>query len=127
MNDGSEPVTDQAENDTVRLLRLAGPRTHVSAARASRVKSAVHAEWQERTRRRKMRKRSLVAAAILAAASTVLVIGRLNRIDRQPVALGEAVAVVEQVEGAPRRAAGSARAGSAAIVSRTESIRIGEW
>jgi ferric-dicitrate binding protein FerR (iron transport regulator) len=127
MNDGSEPVRDEAENDTVRLLQLAGPREHASAARASRVKSAVHAEWQARARRRARRRRSLAAATILAAASMVLVIGRFNRIDRQAVPLGEMVAVVEQVEGAPRRAVDAADAATGAIVSRKEAIRIGEW
>jgi hypothetical protein len=114
MKDFSEPNVDEADDAAVRLLRMAGPRETVSAARESRVKSAVHAEWQARTRRRSARRRVIFVSAVLAAASVVAVIVRFNQIDRRAVPLGEAVAVVEQIDGSPS-------------LSRNDPIRVGEW
>ena len=127
MKDARAPNTD-SEDDMTRLLRMAGPRATVSVTRMARVNSAVRAQWQARTRQRAARRRVMVAAAAIAAAASVaLMIGRLNQIDRRTVPLGEIVAVVEQIEGRPQRASDASDVPTTAILSRHETIRVGEW
>ena len=55
----SNAATD--EEQTVRLLRLAGPRPVAPEMRAARVREAVHTQWQVRNRRRVIRQRTLAA------------------------------------------------------------------
>jgi FecR protein len=126
---GHESGTDNGVDEaTVRLLRLAGPRPAVPATRASRVRAAVHAEWQIVTRRRALRRRVLFISAVLtAAAALVLVIGRINLLDRRPVPLGVRVAVVEQIDGTPRRISGTTDRQTTAGLLKGDVVRIGDW
>jgi hypothetical protein len=128
MNEALEPRTDAADEDaTMRLLRIAGPREVVSDTRAVRVRATVHAEWQTRTRRRAIRRRVVFTSAILVAASIVLMIGPFSQRDRRSASLGQPVAVVEQIDGAPQRASGGSDAPTTASLVRNEPIRAGEW
>jgi hypothetical protein len=128
MNDAPNPSTEDAdENATMRLLRLAGPRSPVPVSRAARVRAAVHAQWRIRSRRRAIRRRVVSASVLLAAAALVLTIGRLKFVDRRAVPLGELVAVVEQIEGMPRRATDISDGPAVAGLSRNDRIRTGEW
>lgn len=129
MNDAREPGTDEADEDaTVRLLRLANPRVPVSATRAARVRAAVHTEWQADVRRRATRKRLAFASAFVAAVAVLgLMIGRFNLVDRGAAPLGEPVAVVEQVDGVPRRVSGTSDGPRTAAMSRDDTVRVGEW
>jgi ferric-dicitrate binding protein FerR (iron transport regulator) len=129
MNDHREHGVHDSDDDTIRLLRLAGARMPVLPARAARVRTAVHAEWQAGVRRRTTRRR-LVFPAVAAAAVAVLVLlsGTWRLADRRmtPPLPGEQVAVVEQLDGSPQRFSNAE--GSAAInLSPRDAIRIGDW
>jgi hypothetical protein len=128
MNDARDPSTEDADEDaTIRLLYLAGPRSPVPVTRAARVRAAVHEQWQIRSRRRAMRRRVVSAFVLLAAAALVLTIGRFKLVDRRPAPLSELVAVVEQIEGMPRRATDTSGGPAVASLSRNDRIRTGEW
>lgn len=128
MNNARERSTEDADEDAlIRLLRLAGPSSPVPGTRAARVRAAVHAQWQIRNRRRSIRRRVAFASVLLAAAVLILAIGRFTLVDRRAAPLGELVAVVEQIEGMPRRATNTSDGPAAAALSRNESIRTGEW
>lgn len=128
MNDARDPSTDDADEDaTMRLLRLAGSRSPVPATRAARVRGAVHAQWQIRSRQRAMRRRIVSASVLLATAALVLTIGRFTLVDRRAAPFGEVVAVVEEIEGVPRRATDSSDGPAVTSVSRNDRIRTGDW
>ena len=129
MNDALDPGTHETDEDaTMRLLRLSRPRVPVSATRAARVRAAVHTEWQTGVRRRATPKRLAFASAFLAAVAVLgLMIGRFNLVDRRPAPLGEPVAVVEQVDGLPRRVSGTSDEPGTAAMSRDDTVRVGEW
>jgi hypothetical protein len=128
MIDAPDPRIDVADEDaTLRLLRMAGPRETVSGTRADRVKAIVQAEWQARTRRRTVRRRVLFACAILTAASVALVIMRFTDVARRLVPLGEPVAILEQIEGAPQRVGDNPGAPTTASLLSGETLRVGEW
>lgn len=114
MSDFHTPLSTNADEDaTVRLLHVAGPRVPVSSERADRVRSAARVAWQGQTRRRAIRKRALVAATLAAAAAVVVLLGRGER--SQPhIAVGDPVALVEQVDGI-------------AELQPEDAVRIGEW
>lgn len=114
---------NEDEDLTVRLLRLAGPRPPAPDARAARVREAVHGHWQARGRRRRIRRRSMAAVLVAAAAVLVVMASRERRVDRPPDIVNGAtvVAVVERIEGSPRRASNGA--GTLAL---NESLRAGE-
>jgi ferric-dicitrate binding protein FerR (iron transport regulator) len=102
MTENRETWMDDPDQSTIRLLRLAGTRPPVPAARAERVRAAVHAEWQSSLRRRTIRRRLLFASVMFAVLSTGVVL--LNRpgvvVDRSArPATGEQVAVVERIDG----------------------------
>jgi len=127
MNDNREPRMDDAdEAATTRLLRLAGPRSPVSAMRAARVRAAVQVEWRRGIRRRVARRR-LVTTLFAAAAAVILAVGWTNLVDRGTGPLGEPLAVVEQLEGMPRRVSGTADAATTEALSRSAAVRTGEW
>jgi hypothetical protein len=127
MTDASDPRTGEADDDlTARLVRMAGARSPVPAARAARVRAAVHAQWQVGRRRRVVRRRALSGSAMIAtAALLILMIERVGRLDRVAAPLGEPVAVVEQIDGTPRRVSDVADAPSR--LSRNDAVRTGEW
>jgi ferric-dicitrate binding protein FerR (iron transport regulator) len=118
-------TTTAEEEAVVRLLRFAGPRPPVPALRAARVRAAVHAHWQVGRGRRASRRRLLSGSLLLAtAAALILMVARVVFQDRAGAPAGELVAVVEQMEGEPRRAFGMA---NAVRLEPNESIRPGEW
>jgi ferric-dicitrate binding protein FerR (iron transport regulator) len=114
MSDRDRPLPgDTNEDDMARVLNLAGMRANVSADRARRVRSAVHAAWRARTRRRAIRKPAVLAAALTGAAALALTLGSLFP-QREVAALRDPVAVIDQVDGRSR-------------LKRNDSVRTGEW
>jgi hypothetical protein len=126
----NEPLKPDAvdEDATGHLLRLVGPRPSAAGPRAARVRAAVHERWQAGNRRRTSRTRVLAGSMVFAAAATlVLVVGRVT-LDRRGVAPGDQVAVVEQIQGAPRRVADVPNThGADDYLSANDSVRTGEW
>ncbi len=122
---------DKADDDaTVRLLRLAGPRSAVPADRAARVRAVVQVEWETITRRRTVGRRIMFGSAFLtaaAAAAVVLMIGQLTPSERRASPSGEPVAVVEQIDGTPQRVSYTADRPASAPLSTKEAVRAGEW
>ena len=132
MSDANErpPFHSREDEDaTARLLRTAGPRPEAPADRAARVRSAVHRHWQAKTRRRAVRRRMLVPAALLATAAALVLAVRLTTPRQDVVApVGETVASVERVEGEARRFPRTPGAGTVpARLSPEDSLRAGEW
>ena len=128
MNEQRQSAHDSDE-DMSRLLRLAGNRSPAPAMRATRVRTAVHAEWQTVVRRRAAR-RWLVLPSIAIAAIAVLALisatwSRTNRSTAPPSA--ELVAVVEQLDGAPRRLSEVSDRQAAIDLSLRDGIRAGDW
>ena len=93
------------EDSTARLLRLAGPRPLAPAERAARVRQAVHEGWRLATRRRMVRRRVAMAAALLAVLGAASWIGLMRR-DVVVSPASRLVAKVEQVDGPFEHAAG---------------------
>jgi ferric-dicitrate binding protein FerR (iron transport regulator) len=129
MNDHRESGADDSDDDTIRLLRLTGTRMPVPATRAARVRTAVHAEWQAVVRRRAARRRLLFpAVAVAAVAVLILMSGTWRLVDRRTTPLpAEQVAVVEQLDGSPRRVSDVSEGQAAIGVSLRDAIRIGDW
>lgn len=128
MSDPGEPLTaDTVEDETMRLLRLAGPRTPVSATRAARVRSAVRAEWQRGTRCRITRRRIVLAGSLGAAAALLVAVGRVVLLEPRAMPLGATVAVVDQVDGSPVWVAETLDGRQRARLQRGDSLRVGEW
>ena len=123
---GPEPSTDAGEEDvTGRLLRLSGGRSPIAALRETRVRAAVRAHWQQKARRRSLRRRlAWVGVALGAAAAMVLVAGRL-RGDRSAVTTGELVARIERVtpDGHGITRSSASRQG----LGLQDPVRTGEW
>ena len=123
---GPEPSTDAGEEDvTGRLLRLSGGRSPIAALRETRVRAAVRAHWQQKARRRSLRRRlAWVGVALGAAAAIVLVAGRL-RGDRSAVTTGELVARIERVtpDGHGITRSSASRQG----LGLQDPVRTGEW
>lgn len=96
-------MSDNHDDQIGDLLRLAGPREAVAAERALRVKSAVHAQWQQQTRARSRNTTIGWSLAALAAAA-VLVLGvRVVRLfDTSPVGPVVTVATLGEVSGGAR-------------------------
>ena len=116
------------ENHTVRLLRLAGARPSAPDARAARVRAAVHQQWALGHRRGTVRRRVLTAAAVLAtAAALIVVVGRALRTDRAPAPTDQVMAVVERIDGNPRRSTDIANSGATRGLSPRDVVRAGEW
>ena len=87
-----------------RLLRLAGPRESAPREREERVRTALHAVWNDSVRVRRRRRIYFRGGALLAAAAALLaVFGLLDRavVDPLPVAEGP-VATVQAVSGIVR-------------------------
>ena len=116
------------EDHTVRLLRLAGARPSAPDARAARVRAAVHHQWALGHRRRTVRRRLLTATAVLAtAAALIVVVGRALRIDRAPAPTDQVMAVVERIDGNPRRSSDMANSSATSGLSPRDVVRAGEW
>ena len=130
MNDQREPDVHDSDDGTIRLLRLAGARMPVPTARAARVRTAVHAEWQAGVHRRAARRR-LFFPAIAAAAVAVLVLmsgtWRLTERRTGTPLPGDQVAVVEQLDGLPQRLSNGSQRSAAINLSPRDAIRIGDW
>ena len=115
MSGHHDPLSDCTNADvTARLLRVADPRTQVSAHRAGRVRRAVRAEWQAHTRARVIRSRMILVASLATAATVVVVIGRMARIETPSPSQGERVATVAQVDGVSR-------------AQRDDAVQVGQW
>ena len=129
MKDVREPWTDDGdEAATGRLVRMAGPRSPVAATRAARVRAAVHAQWQVDNRRRAVRKRIRSVFLIASTAAVlVLMLGRIGLLDRTAAPSGEPVAVVEQIDGTPRRVSETPEVPAGAALTRNDAVRTGEW
>ena len=135
MSDQPSPTDTADEDHTVRLLRLAGPRLPVSDERTVRVRAAVYPRWRAANRRRAIRRRVLTGAAILTAAAVLVVmVGRALRVDRPGTAIGtsEVVAVVERIDGTPRRvtdnlSASPTRGLSLNSLALNDAVRTSEW
>jgi ferric-dicitrate binding protein FerR (iron transport regulator) len=120
------PPTDAADEDrTMRLLRLAGPRPSVPDVRTVRVRATVHTRWRTASRRRAIRRR-VVAATVLLAVAAVLVVAIRVRQPGMPIDTHDSVAVVERIDGTPRRVTNDASAGARAL-SIGDAVRTGEW
>lgn len=104
---------DEEDDNTERLLGLAGPRVAVSRLRTERVRANVLSEWQGSLRRRAAKRKALFVTA-LAGAVAMLFSVAAPEFGRHSVVRGEAVAVVEHVDGGPDR------------IRSGESVRIGE-
>jgi len=87
------------EDATVRLLRVAGPRVSVPTERAERVRSVVRDAWQAHSRRRALRRRIVMASALVGIAATLVIGVRFTTHERGARPLGAAVAVVETLDG----------------------------
>jgi ferric-dicitrate binding protein FerR (iron transport regulator) len=125
MNDQDQTSDKTDEDDTVELLRLADPRPAVPAARAARVRTAVHREWHAGRRRRAVRTRALAAAAVLATAALLaLIAGRMIR-SRPAPAPGEIVARIERIDGTPRRTTIVTAAAPSTLLPN-DPVRVGE-
>lgn len=129
MNDhrDSDGAHDSDDN-VIRLLRLAGTRLPVPATRTARVRRTVHAEWQAVVRRRTAR-RHLFFPAIAFAVITLLILagGTWSLVERTAPVSGEPVAVVEQLDGVPRRASGTFEVPGPTGLSLRDTIRVGDW
>ena len=108
-------TNDEDEDMTARLLRLAGPRADAPADRAERIRHAVSATWRTELRRRRLRRRLLAGAVVLATAATIVVATRLTVPRRLEAPSKDPAAVVERVQG-----------GTAAL-STGRTLPIGEW
>lgn len=129
MNNGRQSP-DDPDDSTIALLRLAGTRPPVPVARAARVRAAAHAEWQTVTRRRASRRRLLLASVAFAAVSAGLALmnGTWSLVDwRAAPRLGEQVAIVEQIDGAPRRASDTSDGPAAVTLLLNDPVRTGDW
>jgi hypothetical protein len=106
-----------------RLIKLAGRRRPVPAARAARVRAAVHAEWQTAMRSRRRRRTTTRAAwSLAAAAMLILAVGLAAwRAGVGPWATASPVASVEAV----RNAAQLAASDSASRAGESETARAG--
>lgn len=103
------------EDRTVeRLLSLAGPRGQVAGARTERVRANVRSAWQRRARHRAARRRATFITTLTAAAALLFLFARTPVTERRAAVAGEAVALVEQIDGDP----GAIRSG--------QRVRIGE-
>lgn len=129
MNDHRESGIHDSDDDTIRLLRLAGTRLPVPATRVARVRTAVHTEWQAGVRRRATRRRFLFpAAAVGAMAALILVSGTWRLAERRATLLpAEQVAIVEQLDGSPRRVSDVSEGPAETALSLRDAIRIGDW
>jgi ferric-dicitrate binding protein FerR (iron transport regulator) len=129
MNDHRESGAHDSDADTIRLLRLAGTRTPVAATRAARVRTAVRAEWQAVVHHRTARQRFLFPAIAVAAAALLIVMtGSWRLVDRRTTPLpGAHVAVVEQLDGSPRRVSEASEGAAAAGLSLGDAVLIGDW
>lgn len=127
MTDHEPTLSPGDEEATALLLRLAGSRSDVPASRAGRVRSAVHAEWEKRSRRQTVRRRVVFGSAALAAAALVLIAARFVTFDGVAIRTGDPTAVVHQVVGTPQRVpegSGESRSGQ---LAPNDVVRIGEW
>jgi hypothetical protein len=129
MSNTREPWSDEADEDrTARLVRMAGPRSTVPPTRAERVRSTVYAQWQVNCHRRAVRRWILSVVLVVATTAVlVLMLGRLALVDRPVVPSGEPVALVEQIDGIPRRVSDAPDAPQGAGLSRNDAVRTGEW
>lgn len=109
-----QPADDEEGNGNVeRLLGLAGPRAGVSRLRTDRVRANVRLEWQRGVQRRTTRRQVTFMTALAGAAAVLLALAGTRMFERAAVP-GEAVAVVEHVDGPPDG------------VRRGQSVRISE-
>lgn len=128
MNDAPESSAVEADEDaTLRLLRLAGPRSPVPDLHAARVRAAVRAQWHAGNRRRARRRRVVSASVLIAAATLALIIGRYRVVDPPPAPPGRVVAVVERIDGMPQRMADPRNETARLRLSPNDAIRTGEW
>jgi ferric-dicitrate binding protein FerR (iron transport regulator) len=122
------PGDDSDQDGTLHLLRVTEPRPLVPAARAGRVRSAVHAEWVRARRRRALRRGVIGAAATLAVAAAVLVlVGPLSVMRREPPRSAEPVAVIERLEGPAPPAADVKQGRAAPPLQQGTPVHAGEW
>jgi ferric-dicitrate binding protein FerR (iron transport regulator) len=90
------------------------------------VRTTVHAKWKAGVRRRAVRRFLFPAAAVAAVAVLILIIGTWRLAERTTPLPGEQVAVVEQLDGSPRRVSEVSET-AAADLSARDAIRIGDW
>ena len=129
MNDLPQSTGAGEEDQAVQLLRAAGPRPLAPAARAARVREALHERWQAGRRWRVLQRRALTATALLtAAAALVVVAGQMASGDRSPAPreAGAIVAAVERIDGQPRVADGT-RSGERRPIAVNDPVRSGDW
>ena len=126
MEDAREPTAHEAdESGAIGLLHLAGTRAEVPAERAARVRAAVRTGWQGNLRRRTRRRR--FTFAILAAVVFAPALARFYKGDRTVILPGEPVAVVDQIAGSPQRVFETEEGSNTGSLSRSDTIRTGEW
>ena len=129
MNEQPESAAHDSDEDMSRLLRLAGGRSPAPAIRATRVRTAVHAEWLAIVRRRAARRRLRLAALAIAAIAVLAMINAtwsLTNRGAAPLSSG-LVAVVEQLDGAPLRQSAVPERQAATDLSLRDAIRAGDW
>jgi ferric-dicitrate binding protein FerR (iron transport regulator) len=129
MNVDREPYSDGSDAETIRLLRLAGTRTPVPTSRAARVRTAVRGEWRAAVRRRRVRRRLLFPlGAVTAAAILWVVTSGIQSLVSRPAATPAMplVAVVERIDGVPRRASSTQNELPQSLSIRDD-VRVDDW
>lgn len=133
MTDSDDPTNDATTDDLsngheiARLLRAAGPRPHVPAKRADRVRSTVHLHWRYVNRRgRRLRWLTRVAAPLAAAAAGSVFIGpNLSRWIPSSRPVAASIATTEVRDGSVHAASAGLRidVGDDGRVSRRQAER----
>jgi ferric-dicitrate binding protein FerR (iron transport regulator) len=107
------PSNNGDEDATVQLLHVAGPRHPVPEQRAQRVRAAVRSAWEARTRRRAVRRRTVLVLSAAGAAGLAFA-AVLPLLDTNGAFGGDPVALVDRVDGGSR-------------LQRGDPVRAGEW
>jgi hypothetical protein len=113
------------EETTIRLLRLAGTRAEVRPSRQARVKRAFLDECRASARARVRRRRTLIAAGILAAAAALVVALRLQSPRLTVIPDRPIVARVERMEGGGARL--MAERASPVELQLAHDVRADDW
>jgi ferric-dicitrate binding protein FerR (iron transport regulator) len=89
------------EDVTAQLLRLAGRPPEPPAARAARVREAVHREWRAATRRRVLVRAIASGAVVAGLAASVALLVNVRRPEPVTPAAQQVIAVGQRIEGQP--------------------------
>jgi ferric-dicitrate binding protein FerR (iron transport regulator) len=105
-------MNDDEKDGIATLVRLAGRRPEVAAARTARVKAAVAEEWRATVRRRRYVRAGVAATLAAAASFGGFLLVRSQPEPPIPIAVAPIVAHVQSVDGAGLAVGQSLRAGA---------------